>query len=196
MKLTRGVHFVPVIVLSPILLADPMVGRILIGTENEKSPLSFCSVPIDQCLKTGIASHRIPHWIKCEEGNRDSIGSTQRTVNKLKGLIGFACPGVDLSERNSHLWPIKGILRFGQKFDSASAFGDSPVLLAKPGQNHAEDYVARRIARTFPQGLFCNGSSAFEGSKRLLFIFRKDMNRALKKFSWLSVVKDILRRLL
>src|SRR6266496_3335380 len=113
MKLTRGVHFVPVIVLSPVLLTDPMVGRILIGTENEKSPLRFCDVPIDQRLKTGIISQRVPHRIKCEEGNCDSIGSTQRTVNKLKGLIGFACPGVDLSEGNGHLWPIKGILRFG-----------------------------------------------------------------------------------
>src|SRR4029450_2429293 len=117
MKLTCGVHFVPVIALSPILLVTPIVSSIPVGSENEKSPLSFCSVPIDQCLKTGIISQRIPHRIKCEEGNCDSIGSTQRTVNKLKRLIGFACPGVDLSERNSHLWPIKGILRFGQKLD-------------------------------------------------------------------------------
>src|SRR4029077_8260369 len=120
---------------------DPIVSSVPLGSENEKSPSSFCSVPIDQGLKTGIISQRIPHRIKCEEGNCDSIGSTQRTVNKVKRLIGFACPGVDLSERNSHLWPIKGILRFGQKLDGASAFGDSPVLLTKPSQNHAEDYV-------------------------------------------------------
>src|SRR5436309_5216750 len=140
MKLTRSVHFVPVIPLSNSS-RDPIVSRIPVGSEDEKSPLSFCSVPIDQCLKTGIASHRIPHRIKCEEGNRDSIGSTQRTVNELKRLIGFACPGVDLSERNSHLWPIKGILRFRQKFDGAFAFGDRRVLLTKPSQNHTEGYV-------------------------------------------------------
>ena len=110
---------------------------------------------------------------------------SERSISS-KRLIGFACPGVDLSERNCHLWPIKGILRFGQKFDGASAFGDSPVLLTKPRQNHAEDYVPRRITRTFPQGLFCNGSSAFEGSERLLFIFRKGMNRALKNSLGLS----------
>ena len=52
-----------------------IISWIPVGSENEKSALRFCSVPIEQCLKTGIVSQRIPHRIKGEEGNCDSIGS-------------------------------------------------------------------------------------------------------------------------
>jgi hypothetical protein len=76
MKLMNGVHFVPVDRSLFNSSRDPIVSRIPVGSENEKSQLSFRSVAIDQCLKTGIVSQRIPHRIKCEEGNCDSIWST------------------------------------------------------------------------------------------------------------------------
>jgi hypothetical protein len=38
-----------------------------------------------------------------------------------------------LSERNGHLWPVEGVLRFGQKLDGTFAFGNGRVLLTKPG---------------------------------------------------------------
>ncbi len=87
--------------------------RAAVAPEKQKATLSF-RVPVDQSLETRIGSQRVPNRIKSQDGNCDSIWRAKRTLKKLKGLVLFARPGIDLCQGHGRLWPFEGILRLGQ----------------------------------------------------------------------------------
>src|SRR5439155_24692238 len=86
----------------------------------------------------------------------------------------------NLRQRESHLWPIQGVLRFGKKRHGAFAFGDGRILFTQTGKYHPEHHVTRRIIGAFLYRFFQNRTSAFKRRTCMLSIIHESVKSALE----------------
>src|SRR4029450_11755311 len=151
-------------------------GWTVFDEQKRSRVLRFRSVLIDQCLKSRIASQRVPNGIEFPERDGDSSGHSEQVVEKLKRVIDFAGTSIDYSESKRDFWPSQSILGLGQKLDRTFAFGDRRFLLTEASENLTKQHVPRGAIRTFAQRSLCDQPSFFKGSTCLLFIIQVTVN--------------------
>src|SRR5438477_12253575 len=102
-------------------------------------------------------------------------------IKQAKRFVEFTSPGINLSERCGALWPIKGVLRFGQQFDGALAFVDRFFFLTQGSKHNPQLSVSSGILRRFTHEVLCDSARVLIRDSRLLFSTLIPLKRPLEK---------------
>src|SRR5207302_8768171 len=102
-------------------------------------------------------------------------------IKQAKCFVEFTSPGINLGERCGALWPIKGVLRFGQQFDGALAFVDRFFFLTQGSEDKTQLSVSSGILRRFTHEFLRDSARVLERDSRLLFIALIQIKRPFKK---------------
>src|SRR5207247_6487437 len=98
-----------------------------------------------------------------------------------KCFVEFTSAGINLGEQCGALWPIKGILRFGQQFDGTLAFVDRLFFLTKGSKHNTQLSVSSGILRRFTHEFLRDSARVPVRDSRLLFIALIQIKRPLEQ---------------
>ena len=90
---------------------------------------------VDQSLVAWIFAQWVPHGFELEHWDSEAVRDIEQMIKQAKCFVEFTSPGINLGERCGALWPIKGVLRFGQQFDGALAFVDRFFFLTQGSED-------------------------------------------------------------
>src|SRR5207237_1601432 len=111
---------------------------------------------------TLVFAQRVPHRLKLEYHDSEAVWDPEQVIEQAKCVIEFPGPGINLGERSGGLWPIKGILGFGQQFDGALAFTDCFFFLIQSSKDKTQLSMSSGILRRFPHELLRDNARLLE----------------------------------
>ena len=153
----------------------------LIRVASEALPLTLWTVLVDQSLEAWIIAQRVPHRLKLEHCGGEAVWDLEQMIEQVKCFVEFPSPDINLGERSRGLWPIKGVLGFGQQFDGALAFADCFFFLIQSSKHKTQLSVSTGILRRVTDEFLRDNARVLERDSRLRFVALVPIKHPLKQ---------------
>src|SRR5439155_12044943 len=118
-------------------------------SRRRRLQLALCAVLVDQTLETRVFAEWVPHGLELKHWDSEPVRDIEQMIKQAKCFVEFPGPRINLGERTGGLWPIKGVLGFGQQFDGALAFVDRFFFLTQGSKHNTQLSVSSGILRRF-----------------------------------------------